>query len=719
MQTLQSLFSGNGRRFLFPLPIITRNLRRQRLRPARVLALLAASMALTISPGAHAQITSPITGVADRVGPTFVQYTGEGGAYGTVITGYDAAAPQGVSNLCATDSPENYTDPQGSGTQSAFGCTTLASSAAIGSHDFFSDVENLSVSGEDDAPVLYGYPPIPWAMSGETSGFFIGNYIGGGGIDVDANVGAVDANNGGIASVAMTAYEENIDAEVLAQPPFGLFVLNGDELEALFNVEGQQSPATALPGGFGSNATVSVCLWSAGRSSCQQWSPDSTTFTSAKIPLSITLGPSRRVTVVFSAFILNETPNSDAFIRIHSFQAALKLLNWRPDAVPAGAINPVARFINEHRDQVGLYQVSNGATEGFEDTPSSSPLTIVDPNDNAGYTGAYGINDSGKIVGVFNETSEGVTYYHGFLLDDGSYTSYDVGSGGSTTIYGINDNGDFVGSFGPTSSPYSEGFVQPASGGPPVTFSIPGVTALAAEGVNDSDSAVGAWLDANGNYHGFLQEINKSSGGEYSVGNLTTFDFPGAVDTIPTSITDNGNISGQFIDSSGDYHAFFGPLGGFTQYDLEGVAQTASVGLNAEGVVAGTYQAEAGGAWGAFTAQLCMPNVSSSVKVTEGALTLNTTTKEWTQQIAVKNTSADAIAGPIVILFGDLPQGVALDNGDVCSSCSAPGTPLLIVTPSGSSLNAGQTATVTANFANFGTNSITYTPTVEAGPEIP
>ena len=60
------------------------------------------------------------------------------------------------------------------------------------------------------------------------------------------------------------------------------------------------------------------------------------------------------------------------------------------------------------------------------------------------YTYANGINASGQIVGTYYDAAKGI---HGFLLDQGSYTTLDVPGSTWTQAHAINDSGQIVGSY--------------------------------------------------------------------------------------------------------------------------------------------------------------------------------------------------------------------------------------------------------------------------------
>jgi hypothetical protein len=80
---------------------------------------------------------------------------------------------------------------------------------------------------------------------------------------------------------------------------------------------------------------------------------------------------------------------------------------------------------------------------------------------------------------------------------------------------------------------------------------------------------------------------------------ITTFDVPGAVQTIPTSINNSGTITGSHTDSGGVGHGFlrtasgefttFDAPGAFTVFQVPGGTTTAPQSINAGGAIAGYY----------------------------------------------------------------------------------------------------------------------------------
>src|SRR5262249_21449033 len=69
-------------------------------------------------------------------------------------------------------------------------------------------------------------------------------------------------------------------------------------------------------------------------------------------------------------------------------------------------------------------------------------VLIIDPSATDG-TQAFGINDSGQIVGVYTDG----TGSHGFLLVGNNYSTLDDSAGNNTQALGINNAGQILGSF--------------------------------------------------------------------------------------------------------------------------------------------------------------------------------------------------------------------------------------------------------------------------------
>ena len=199
---------------------------------------------------------------------------------------------------------------------------------------------------------------------------------------------------------------------------------------------------------------------------------------------------------------------------------------------------------------------------------------------------AFGINDSGQIVGSYLDSSG---LYHGYEKIGGRFTELNVSfAGASNTIpSGINNSGEIVGGY-TTASGSTSGFFL--VGGVYTSFNYPEAIFTNPFGVNSAGDIVGQYTDSSGVGHGFLL-----SGGTY-----TSFDFPGAVDTFAAGINDAGEIVGVYC-LTGECIPYFDGAQGFvlsggvyTTIAVPGEVYSEALGINNNGVIVGFYQDAAG-----------------------------------------------------------------------------------------------------------------------------
>lgn len=235
--------------------------------------------------------------------------------------------------------------------------------------------------------------------------------------------------------------------------------------------------------------------------------------------------------------------------------------------------------INALGDVTGDYLDSAGVRRGFirfHDGSFSPP--IVDPNDDSNLTRGRGINDLGVVVGDYF----GNNAYHGFILENGTFTDYNISEDVSTDLFGINNAGDLSGGFG-SAIQRNEGFIDIQ--GVVTAFAVPGNTATYALGINNSDSVVGEG-DSNFVAHGFLRRNGRL---------LYPIDFPGSISTILNSINDNGWMVGSYNDSAGVTHGFVMiPPNTFVSFDYPGAAGTSLNGINRKGLISARYADDQG-----------------------------------------------------------------------------------------------------------------------------
>jgi len=94
-------------------------------------------------------------------------------------------------------------------------------------------------------------------------------------------------------------------------------------------------------------------------------------------------------------------------------------------------------------DIVWRYWNVFGISHGFFRTKNGTYINIDHP-DGPGTTWPITINGRGQIVGNFVDSGGGL---HGFLYENGSYTTIDVPGADATDVESINDRGDIAGEY--------------------------------------------------------------------------------------------------------------------------------------------------------------------------------------------------------------------------------------------------------------------------------
>jgi len=173
--------------------------------------------------------------------------------------------------------------------------------------------------------------------------------------------------------------------------------------------------------------------------------------------------------------------------------------------------------------------------------------TLTDPGSECGYaTEAYGVNDQGAVVGAC-QTSE---FWNGVQgTGNGLYIStslrFAIGPGfidpraRYTVISAVNDSGLTVGWFTelhPVNDLGHGFYMSVGAGFPHGEVNVPYASGTWPRSVNNRDQIVGYYYES-GRYHGFFWP----HGAERPI----TLDYPGAVDTWLTGISDPNPLTGQ------------------------------------------------------------------------------------------------------------------------------------------------------------------------------
>lgn len=183
----------------------------------------------------------------------------------------------------------------------------------------------------------------------------------------------------------------------------------------------------------------------------------------------------------------------------------------------------------------------------------------LDNSNDLSFNQLLGINKHGLIAGYFGSGAQGHKN-KGYLLKapyhQSDYIVENFPNSAQTQVTGLNDNGVTVGFFSHTNK------ADPANNANfgfykmngkyhkvvfPGTTSVPPVNQLL--GVNDSDIAVGFYVDGAGNSHGYLYNIRTHK--------FTTLPVTGsAVSVTATGINNKGDICGFFNASTGPVKSF-------------------------------------------------------------------------------------------------------------------------------------------------------------------
>jgi probable HAF family extracellular repeat protein len=187
--------------------------------------------------------------------------------------------------------------------------------------------------------------------------------------------------------------------------------------------------------------------------------------------------------------------------------------------------------------------------------PSYSFTTLDVPGPFFFSPSASGINASGQIVGQYQDAAGN---YHGFLLDQSSFTTLDVPGATYTRATGINASGQIVGWYVDAAGAHGFLFYQcsyTTLEGSPFQHG-----STRANGINDLGQIVG-WIYCCGDStFGFLLDQ----------GSYTTFYVPGW-DTVATGINASGQIVGWY-----DTHGFLLDRGSYTTLDVPGPTERVS-----------------------------------------------------------------------------------------------------------------------------------------------
>ncbi len=162
---------------------------------------------------------------------------------------------------------------------------------------------------------------------------------------------------------------------------------------------------------------------------------------------------------------------------------------------------------------VGRYMDQTATMHGFtyhktyNDGTGQEIWTDIDVP-GADKTYAHGINSSGLIVGYY--LTQGVS--HGFILQDGQFTTVDVPDATQTKCYRINDNNVVTGFYNDQAG--SHGFLYWISDEKFMTFDIRDAQDTLIFGLNQNNQVAGYFIDSSGT-HAFISNAPSACLGDF------------------------------------------------------------------------------------------------------------------------------------------------------------------------------------------------------------
>jgi uncharacterized membrane protein len=195
---------------------------------------------------------------------------------------------------------------------------------------------------------------------------------------------------------------------------------------------------------------------------------------------------------------------------------------------------------------------------------------------------------------------------HGFLADDGVFTTIDApGAGLYTVAFGIDTRGRTAGSYVDAQGT-AHGFLRDEKGAV-ITIDSPGAKGTFASRVNDQGQVGGVYSDEPNTPalkapHGFILDN----------GVFTKIDIPGAVQTRPFGINNAGQIVGEYVDTAGTSRGFLLDQGAFTAIeapdgtatwatDIDDSGRIVGISFGAANTIGGSVRGFLRDAQGAFT----------------------------------------------------------------------------------------------------------------------
>ena len=164
-----------------------------------------------------------------------------------------------------------------------------------------------------------------------------------------------------------------------------------------------------------------------------------------------------------------------------------------------GHLNIIAQRISASGVIVGCYHDADtmGSMHGMMLTAEGFSALHLPASMNNGPS-----PEGNRIAGLYTDM---MNHGHGYIIDKGTFTSFDVSGSSSTAAWDMNASGEIVGVYSDAANQV-HGFLR-VSEQEYLSIDFPGAPATRAFGINARGDIVGTYVDAAKQAHGFLAEV--------------------------------------------------------------------------------------------------------------------------------------------------------------------------------------------------------------------
>ena len=241
-------------------------------------------------------------------------------------------------------------------------------------------------------------------------------------------------------------------------------------------------------------------------------------------------------------------------------------------------------------------------------------LNPSNPNNPA--THPSGVNDNDTVVG-YGDYPQATPGFKAFVRKSGGSTTYWLPQGALWSGFSArNNNGSTVGGY-VDSSRNAHAVLLQGSTVTQIVHPNSAAHSTGVSGINKFNNTVGSYTDPKtGNQIGFKR---------YSGGGFVDFKYPGATQTLPAGINDNGAIVGTYIATDNSNHGFVYRNGTFAKLDYPASNSATNLeGISDAGIIVG--DAGASGSSGPVSfmykngvfKRIADPNLSPSATIVRG-----------------------------------------------------------------------------------------------------